>query len=297
MTILVHINCTGPYISDYEIQPCLHHCIEQYRLFNDDDLYVLTDAVNIPFIQRPGVYPIAIEDYVSPKIDAFHSIWHFPPKSFWTVAVTRFIYIENFMRENDLRHVTHFENDVMLYSTIADYQPTLQRLYPCLGITPGGPWVYMTGFMYIDNAQALADMTTFFIDTLTSLGVDGTIRKYGIYGMDEMQLLWVYGTHCDTCLDTLPILPFGEHSNNFEHFNSVFDPASYGQYVGGTQVDGPGAKPPNHYIGVEMLNNPYDVVWKPVDGLWQPYFSYDSKLAKINNLHIHSKNLHLYRSD
>jgi len=91
-------------------------------------------------------------------------------------------------------------------------------------------------------------------------------------------------------------MPFGEFSENLEVFNSLFDPASYGQLVGGTQSEGPGAKPQDHYIGRWLIANPqYSVIWKEENRLKIPYLNYGSGI-KINNLHIHSKNLHKYMS-
>ncbi|GAG01362.1 unnamed protein product, partial [marine sediment metagenome] len=101
--------------------------------------------------------------------------------------MTRFVYIENFLAARGLRHVYHFENDVLLYFSIVKYHSVFKRLYEGLAVTPGGPNKCMTGFMYIDNAQSLADMTDFFIETLIR-------RRAKKQLVPEMELMRTYGT-------------------------------------------------------------------------------------------------------
>jgi hypothetical protein len=115
--------------------------------------------------------------------------------------------------------------------------------------------------------------------------------------VNEMTLMRIYSKEYPELMKFLPILPFGDYSENYDEFNSLFDPASYGQYVGGTMNGVPGAKPQDHYIGRLLEQHPdYTVVWKQEKQGRVPYFKYDGQEVKINNLHIHSKNLNLYVS-
>lgn len=106
--------------------------------------------------------------------------------------------------------------------------------------------------------------------------------------VNEMTLMSVYfASH----RGLLPTMPHSEYANKF---NSIFDPASYGQFVGGTTNGIPGAKPKDHYIGQMLTDNPsFDIIW---NNKRQPCLKYNDKEIRINNLHIHSKNLHLYIS-
>jgi hypothetical protein len=112
----------------------------------------------------------------------------------------------------------------------------------------------------------------------------------------EMFLMSVYGkVRGSIFMKDLPTMP---SSKDFEKFDSIFDPAAWGQYVGGTQNEGPGAKPLDHDISRMLIANPtFDVIWKEdEEGRRIPYFTYHGKDVKINNLHIHSKNLYKYTS-
>ena len=116
--------------------------------------------------------------------------------------------------------------------------------------------------------------------------------------VNEMTLMRAYSKDFPDQLEFLPILPFGEFSKYYGEFNSIFDPASWGQYIGGNiQEKQPGLKPDDHYIGQLLRKNlDYTIIWKQ-NGLGKiPYFRYDDKEVKINNLHIHSKELYKYLS-
>lgn len=297
--VLVHIGASGPFIDSTELPDYFGDCVEQFSLFNDGRIYVLTDRKNIIKLKEyPQVIPLDIKNYYSGKVSQLCSVYDFPEKHFWTVSMTRFIYLETLMRTHDLQHVYHFENDVLIYFNISKFHHVFKQLYHNIALTPGAPTKNMTGFMYIDNYRALEHMTDFFIDTLAKLGADGMCKKYNCDMAHEMSLMMAYNKEKGSGrMAYLPILPFGEFSQNFDKFNAIFDPAGWGQFVGGSRYEGPGVKPPKQYIGRLLRENPqYGVEWKVEDGLRFPYFNHNGNLVKINNLHIHSKNLKAFIS-
>lgn len=280
----------------------IKYSLHQIRLFNPNiNIYFLTDQklLNNETFKKYNVISVDKNEYYSDKIKEYEKYYNYGSNSFWTLAATRLIYIENFIKNNNLEDVYHFENDILLYYNLENFHEEFKKLYTNIAITTGGPDKTMTGFMYIKNYESISTMTQFFIDTLKMYGVHGTMMKYGMDMVHEMSLMKFYGIEKGSnFLENLPILPFGEFSKNFDVFNSIFDPATWGQFVGGTRTDGPGAKPQDHYIGVLLKNNPeWKVVWNIENNLKIPYFSYDQNLVKINNLHIHSKKLNLYISN
>lgn len=297
--VLVHIGATGPFIDSTALPSYLGDCIRQYSLFNESKLYVLTDRENIEGLQDyEQVIPVPLEDYYSDKIPQLCALYNYPERNFWTVSITRFVYLENFLRENNLQHVYHFENDILIYFDISKFHHLFKQLYSNIAITPGGLMKTMTGFMYIDNYRSLGHMMDFFIDVLTKLGTAGECEQYKFDMTHEMSLMWAYNREWGPRhMAYLPILPFGAFSQNFDKFNAIFDPASWGQLVGGTRWEGPGARLADSYVGQVLKAHPqYDVAWKTEGNLKIPYFGYDGNLVKINNLHIHSKNLSPYTS-
>lgn len=273
----------------------------QIRLFNPNiKIYFLTDEELLEDIlfKKYNIVPLNKNIFYSDKIKEFEFYFNYNPNNFWSIAATRLIYIENFLKNYNLENVYHFENDVLLYYNLEEHHEKFIKFYENLAITTGAPDKSMTGFVFIKNGKSLSMMTQFFIDTLKKYGIFGTQQKYGMDMVHEMSLIKFYGIeNGEFYLDNLPILPFGELSKNYNIFDSIFDPASWGQFVGGTRYDGPGAKPPDQYIGRLLMQNPeWRVDFLDIDGFKIPHFNYNGKFIKINNLHIHSKNLHLYMS-
>jgi hypothetical protein len=207
------------------------------------------------------------------------------------------MYIANFISEQNIHDVYHLENDVLLYTDIEKLNSSFTKLYSNLAITVGGPDKCMTGFMFIKKPLALQSMIAFFIKLLKSGSIHNIKKQYGMDMVNEMTLMRVYSKGYPNLLKFLPILPFGDFADNYNSFDSIFDPASWGQYVGGTLDGVPGAKPNDHYIGLLLREHlEYTVIWKQKDKGRVPYFKFNGQEVKINNLHIHSKNLHLYLS-
>lgn len=278
---------------------------KQLRLFNPDvTIYFLTDAdlTKDPLFEKYKVRSVNKDEYDSNKIGRFVMHFQYSTKTvaqqFWVITATRLIYIENFMRAKHLKSVFHFENDILLYCDLHSFYTKFLELYPNMAITVGGPDKCMTGLMFIRNCQALDKMTKFFIEKLL-LGKNQLRQIYKMDMVNEMTLMRAYSKDYPDQLQFLPILPFGDFSTNYSEFNSIFDPASWGQFVGGSaQEMKPGTKPTDHYIGQLLIEHPeYSVIWKRDKRKRnQPYFKYDGQEVRINNLHIHSKELYKYLS-
>jgi hypothetical protein len=269
---------------------------KQLRLFNPDiEVYFLTDRIHFDSAVF-DLYNIQLVDkdkYLSDDVYTFQTLYGRGENDFWTITTTRLIYIANFIKEKNLHDVLHFENDVLIYTDLNKIQQTCSILYKNLAITVGGPDKAMTGMLFIKNPKALSHFTTYLIALMKKYKVRDIKKQFGMDMVNEMTLLRIYMKEYPELLKTLPILPFGEYSSHYDEFDSIFDPASWGQYVGGTLDGIPGAKPEDHYIGLLLRGNlDYTVIWK--DSV--PYFKYDGQEVKINNLHIHSKNLYKYLS-
>ena len=288
--------------SGKELPVFLEDTFKQIRMFNTDAIvYFFTDSHLLldGIFRKYSISPWDKDLFYSDKIKQVEDLSAYSADDFWTITMTRLIYIENFLKKFQFTDVYHFENDVLLYYNLKEHHNKFQSLYKHLAITPGGPDKNMTGLLFIHNWQSLSLMTQFFIDIVKVYGAEKLKEIYKIDMIHEMSLMKLYEIEKkQEFLSYLPILPFGEHSKWYDVFNSIFDPASWGQFVGGTTNGIPGAKPPDHYIGQLLISNPeYGVIWKEDDkGRKIPYFKYDDNEVKINNLHIHSKNLHLYIS-
>jgi len=288
--------------SGKELPVFLEDCFKQFRRFNPTmNIYFLTDHQYLgdPVFSRYEVDVRNKDDYYSNDIKHFEVLYGRGQNDFWTITTTRLFYISNFLNKEGLLDMIHLENDVLIYEDLSKYEHTFQRLYKDLAITVGGPDKCMTGFLFIKHPQALSHMVNFFMTLLKTSRLKDIRQRYNTDMVNEMTLMRAYSKDWPDKMKFLPILPFGEFSVNYDQFNSIFDPASWGQFVGGTTDGIPGAKPDDHYIGQLLTEHPeYDVIWK--QGI--PYFRYVDKYwtngtdIRINNLHIHSKNLNKYMS-
>jgi len=286
-----------------ELPKYIRYTLYQIRLFNkpeDLTIYFLTNSYNISngLFNAYSVNVVDLKDYHSDKITQFEECFPHSKSEFWTITATRLFYIENFIKKEAFQDVYIFENDVLVYYEFKKLHHLFQNTYSKMAITRGGADKCMTGFMYINKVESLSLMTDFFIRLLHKYSAEAIKRSFRVGMIHEMALMFIFSTQYSDELDILPTMPFGPCQKNIEIFNSLFDPASWGQYVGGCADGIPGAKPTDHYIGQMLIDNPeYDVVWRiDSENRKIPYFSYDNAEIKINNLHIHSKKLSKYIS-
>lgn len=271
----------------------------QLRYFNPTvPVYFLTDYhhLNNPVFAKYSVIAVNKDEYYSEKILHFERLFGRDAEDFWTLAATRMIYIENFMKVRNMLNVYHFENDVLLYYNLQEYHTYLKQ-FTGIWMTIGGPDKCMTGFSFIKNYKVLRHMTDYWINLLNDYGLDGIKHAFKVDMVNEMSLMRVYSSDADSKLRPLPTMPVPPMNHFFDDFGSLFDPASWGQYVGGTRSEGPGAMPKDHYIGVWLKDLPeVRFLWIYQDHLKVPCLIHGNEMYRINNLHIHSKNLHLYTS-
>ena len=85
--------------------------------------------------------------------------------------------------------------------------------------------------------------------------------------------------------------------NNIDQFNSIFDAAAYGSYLGG-QDPRNGPCVPGHVIATCLFDSSkIGYEWHIDDqGRKIPYATFDGTAYRINNLHIHSKELKQFAS-
>ena len=111
--------------------------------------------------------------------------------------------------------------------------------------------------------------------------------------INEMVLLKFISKKNTGIIDYMPLEPIGEFSRYLDSFNSLFDSASWGQFVGGTPHGHlPGCSFDHHWIGSSLKNNIYNVIFdNDKYGRKVPYVVFNHKKYKLNNLHIHCKKL------
>lgn len=282
----------------------LPEALTQARLFNSCPIYLLanTRALNqYTFNQALTITTVPVESLTkSDKHDTFikqsQLDRHFRDGIFF-YSSERFFYLEDFMEQYHKKNVFQLETDVMLYANLTELMPTLLANYPGMAITMDNDERCIPGFIFINDPKSLQPLTSCFLQHQNA---------------NDMQTLVLFKkAHSKIIVDTLPIITkhytanyplqtklgqctqdatwYTQHANTF---NSIFDAAALGQYLGGTDPKNENAGP--GFVNERCLFNPSRMQFIWIFDNQQrkvPYMVCGNQTYRINNLHIHSKNL------
>jgi hypothetical protein len=182
---------------------------------------------------------------------------------------------------------------------------------------------------YVGSLAALDAICAAMLDLL-SLGERALCARLSSQMVNEMILLGIVQWQCPDLLDSFPIAPSDPQlwplrprywrrlaglarmcdwitpryarqlpphglSSHLEAFGALFDPSSFGQFVGGTpQGHPPGAAFPHHWLGRDLASGRFALAWENDEqGRRIPFVSdqADGRRWRLNNLHIHSKRI------
>ena len=300
-----------------ELPTYLYTAIDQARLFNPEGtIYLIAnkealrkasstlDQMGKDFLQQ-----VSCETLIRSKSHhLFRKQSTLDKKSYeglWTFASERFFYLEELIQQYDLKDIFHLENDVMLYRDLSALLPIFKKHYSNkIAVTFDNENRCIPGFVYVSQHQPISKLVKFMAAEAKA-------------GKTDMEILPAFkAKYGDAYIDALPIVtpeycrdhvlknhlgaiakhpdPFFRH---FDDFQSIFDAAAIGQYLGGISPRNGAAIP--GFINESCLFDPskFQYVWKEdLKGRWAPFILHKEVAYPINNLHIHSKNLVLFFS-
>ncbi|MEI6242401.1 MAG: hypothetical protein WCP39_03235 [Chlamydiota bacterium] len=293
--VFIHIGPEIPLYSKYALQ--------QAHLFNPDcKIYFVCNAkATKPFEIPSYITCISCESLKRSdehkKFLAKSTLDVSQRKGFWRAASERFFYLHELISQYNLQNVIHLENDVMLYVELKTILPTFEKLYPTLGGTFDHDLRCIPGIVYISNEKSLYKLIQY-------------MAHHAKKGRNDMDTLSFFQREVGRdSIQNLPIIMkeyvedhlalnqdiFAQH---IQDFGSIFDAAALGQYLGGIDPRNGESKP--GFINETCIFRPsfLKIEWiQDERGRKVPYASYhDGKKFRINNLHIHSKNLSKFLS-
>lgn len=297
VVILIHI---GEIFYGY-----INECIKQIKLFNDCKIYLAISESHFDLVQY-NVELIALE-HLAPSEEHlyFNSntlLNKFFRGGFWHYASERFFILEEVVKKYNLQNVFHLENDVMLYVNLNEIHLDVEKNGFKFLATFDNDNRCIPGFLYFKSHNEINDLVSF-----------ASINK-GKF--NDMELIALYNKQYNK-IDFFPLIPdtyfnyyslntnvdsefLEEYYKNYKYFNSIFDAAAIGQFVGG--IDSRNASDRNYngkFVNESCIFNVSDFViqWKlDICGRAQPFLFFQDSNIRINNLHIHSKLLCNYRS-
>jgi len=240
----------------------------------DFDIHVILDR---PFFNNLSEYKSTIKIIDSTSLET-----NFDKKSklnkhfrggFWISTSKRLFLLYEYMKHTNIRNVIHIENDVLLYTNM-NYNFE-EKIY----LTMDSNKRCIPGIIYIPKYELLTNF----------------IKNYDFTKNDMINLANFYNNNKDN-VTTFPIINNSIkkciYNENYLVFNSIFDGAAIGQYLGG--VD------PRNLAGdttgfinetCEIKYDKYTFKWIKKMNNYFPYIEINKRLIPINNLHIHCKNL------
>lgn len=307
---LVFVHLGPSVVPDYAVT-----AIEQARLFNPDCpfYFIVQQQQTAALSHRLAAFRVTCiaAESLRPTLQHTNFLrtstldrnWH---HGFWQYTTERFFYLEEFIQTHNLSNVFHIENDIMLYVDLATLLPTMQKYYNGIGITFGSDNMCVPGFVYMPNASSLQKITTFLANRARDGKDDGLTLATckNIVGRQHIDYLPTicpeYAQHYEmkNLCGEKAINP-AYFSQHIEEFQSIFDAAAFGQFLGGWSPlnsswnNGQPCK--NFWSMFDASHLP--VTWEPDNqGRKIPFANFAGKKYRINNLHIHSKNLKGFRS-
>jgi hypothetical protein len=278
--ILVTIGVFQEYIIDN---------IKQLQLQGNKDIVILTEKRFFEnFIKNNliNIELIDINEYNSDYVQEFKNNLKLDKifrNGFWVSCSLRFLYIYEYLKNNNISNIIHIENDNMIYENLDIFSKDKfneNKLY----LTFDAYHRVIPGIMYIPNHNILKII----------------LDNYNMYHNDMDNLGKYYNS---SIVEPFPIISIYDNNihyfnMNFLKFNCIFDGAAIGQYLGGVDRK----NDPNDTRG--FINetclikyNNYKFYWKKINDLWNPFIEIDNNLIKIINLHIHSKDLYKFLSN
>ena len=253
--------------------------IEQLLKF-DFNIHVITDRAFFDNLQEyTNRINVVDSSTVQTDFDSKSKLDKHFRDGFWNNASKRLFIVNEYMKQQGLKHVIHLENDVLLYSDMNyDFE---EKIYIVMDTENR----CIPGIIYIPNHE-LFDIVT---------------KEYDYSRNDMENLAMFYHRHKDI-VNTFPIIDNSVepsiYNQMFEKFNCIFDGAALGQYLGGVDP----RNIPGDTIGFVNETcifqfDKYQFKWIKKDEYYIPHIQINNRMIQINNLHIHSKFLHKFTMD
>jgi len=217
---------------------------------------------------------------------AFQAQWlHYTKDVFLYHAFLRVLYYCLFVYEFNLENTIHAEADNLIFQ---------DNIEPFNTVFQSGEFGFSNekipnsapAIIFLKDKSAAENLLNLHIKLLNR-GENGIRHACGIpfNYITDMNFLFFISQYKKN-YKMLPCLPCGDQSENFDKFNMVFDPTSYGQYLGGTNNGHcSGFIDPEHYVGRELLAN--NIKIKFIEN--KPYVDYNDCNVPLFNLHIQNK--------
>tara|TARA_B100000900_G_scaffold71808_1_gene57145 strand:+ start:27016 stop:27852 length:837 start_codon:yes stop_codon:yes gene_type:complete len=222
-----------------------------------------------------------VDELQSSTIRAIDDLFNENSKlSLWKSSMLRIFYILEVAKKNNIEKFVHFDSDVLLFKSYSEVEKSFDQNK--FNITPLNEKNLVFGYSYVANLNVYENICNHIFEILRNK------KEYENEYLDgktitEMSALGIVNKIYPDLFNLLPVLPRQE-------YNFVFDPGSYGQYLGGVDKKyfSKGYVSENHIIGRKIIKDKIKPTFSKTEG---PAVHNKEQKYELVNLHIHKKNL------
>jgi hypothetical protein len=193
----------------------------------------------------------------------------------WRTSIFRVFLVRDCIKHLNLKNCYHFDSDVLLFEPSLNFDHLINDS-DGLSIAYHTEDEVVFGFSKFGDIHKIDEICDILFDIVFD---EQKQKEYASVMPNEMQLLGGIYKRRPDLIKRLNVFPNED--------GIVFDPSSYGQYLGGTHNgDSPGWYGDHHVVGKEIGKK----ILKPIFVNNKPYVEKDNKKYPLVNLHVHSKN-------
>ena len=235
-------------------------------------------------LERNDIIHININDLNSNHLNEIKEINYFRNEKnlLWETSLYRIFYLYEAAKYININRFIHFDCDVVIYKSFDELTNQFDR--GKINITPLNELFLNFSYSFFDNMQYLELVCVEILKILKN----STFYENKYYQgkkLNEMILMNIAYIKNPEFFKLLEVLPGSDN-------DVIFDPGSYGQYIGGTHNKRFSKNFINidHYVGREILKDGFKVSFENK----KPFINHSKQIFELANLHVHSKNLHRY---
>ena len=235
-------------------------------------------------LERNDIIHININDLNSNHLNEIKEINYFRDEKnlLWETSLYRIFYLYEAAKYININRFIHFDCDVVIYKSFDELTNQFDR--GKINITPLNELFLNFSYSFFDNMQYLELVCVEILKILKN----STFYENKYYKgkkLNEMILMNIAYIKNPEFFKLLEVLPGSDN-------DVIFDPGSYGQYIGGTHNKRFSKNFINidHYVGREILKDGFKVSFENK----KPFINHSKQIFELANLHVHSKNLHRY---
>jgi len=277
--------------------------VHQTRLFYNGDIYFIVSDLHSPVIDiLREKYNVIIIDYntvysteFNMKFEEYRQKFYIVPElkerdKLFVYAFERFFSLYHLMDQRNLDNVFFLELDNLIYDDPRNWETLFNK--KDIAYMFDNYERFASGIFYVKNKIALKKLNDSFLHYISTLSTDCIVEMGGLFDFyehnkNDIQIL--------PTLWKIPSVPKIIYEN-FDDYNSIFDAAALGIYLGGIDpIHNKGIiKKGLKWWGSLLDYTIYEYDWKlDESGRKIPYILHPdtNEWIRINNLHIHSKKL------